>query len=104
LAAHPESGDIFTQAGLHLIADAFESEYVKTIMEAHIALYAKSGAEFLRQTIVLQGILMIQNGAKTAEVKKELYALLGGDFIRFGDEDEEELLDSEVEWDNGCCP
>ena len=94
----PEANETIMKIGIILLSDGVGVETVEATLKAYIDSLELTEIEQLRHSIIMKGLIAIQAGEISNNIKEELHALLGEDFARFADEnDEGSLLDTEVE-------
>jgi TPR repeat protein len=77
-----EAKDSLMQTGLRLITDGVRPAMVRATLAAQVAASAQKGAALLRQVIVCEGIMSLQNGDRSEYIKDKLYIIMGEDFVR----------------------
>jgi len=94
----PGYDDYLLRTGLSLMVDGIDGETNREIMDTIITASGKTGAALMRQMIIRDGVLAIQNGENPRLIKIKLDAYLGEDILgmRKEEEDIDYLSDAEI--------
>ena len=77
----PEFEDHILKAGVTIIVDGCSREDNKEVMDTLIISSGKTGVALMRQMIIRDGVLAIQDGENPSLIIKRLNAYLGEDII-----------------------